>query len=153
MRLFASNIKGLREKRIGAPSCGWTGEGGTLQRLCSLYQNLVTCRQKNSWNMWKEMYTKWVAERARLHMLERVKMSRGAEHKPGTNGNICSAVNSMPKPPATTYTQIMRTFWKQAWKPRAKGFFSRVVEFFPRQKLCQWKSTFPQGLRITSFLS
>ena len=35
MRLFASNIKELRQDRIGAPSCGWTGEGGTLQRLCS----------------------------------------------------------------------------------------------------------------------
>ena len=35
MRLFASNIKELQQERIGAPSCGWTGEGGTLQRLCS----------------------------------------------------------------------------------------------------------------------
>ena len=35
-RLFASNIKGLKQGRIGAPSCRWTGEGGgTLQRLCS----------------------------------------------------------------------------------------------------------------------
>ena len=30
MRLFASNIKELQQERIGAPSCGWTGEGGTL---------------------------------------------------------------------------------------------------------------------------
>ena len=37
MRLFASNIKKLQQERVGAPSCGWTGEGGTLQRLCSPY--------------------------------------------------------------------------------------------------------------------
>ena len=30
MRLFASNIKELQQERIGAPSWGWTGEGGTL---------------------------------------------------------------------------------------------------------------------------
>ena len=34
MRLFASNIKELQQERIRAPSYGWTGEGGTLQRLC-----------------------------------------------------------------------------------------------------------------------
>ena len=35
MRLFASNIKELQRERIGAPSCGWISEGGTLPRLCS----------------------------------------------------------------------------------------------------------------------
>ena len=35
MRIFVSNIEGLQQEHIGAPSCGWTGEGGTLQRLCS----------------------------------------------------------------------------------------------------------------------
>ena len=34
MRLFASNIKNLQQERIRAPSCGWTGEGETLQTLC-----------------------------------------------------------------------------------------------------------------------
>ena len=29
MRLFALNIKALQQERIGAPSCGWTGEGET----------------------------------------------------------------------------------------------------------------------------
>ena len=33
MRLFASNIKALQQECVGAPSCGWAGEGGTLQRL------------------------------------------------------------------------------------------------------------------------
>ena len=35
MRLFTSNIKKLQQERIGAPSCEWTGEGGTLRRHCS----------------------------------------------------------------------------------------------------------------------
>ena len=33
MRLFASNIKELQHERIGAPSCGWTGEGGGLSNI------------------------------------------------------------------------------------------------------------------------
>ena len=33
-------------------------------------KNLRTGQEKNSW---KELYTKWAVERARLHMLERVK--------------------------------------------------------------------------------
>ena len=35
IRLFASNIKELQQERVRASSCGWTGEGGTLQKLCS----------------------------------------------------------------------------------------------------------------------
>ena len=38
MRLFASNIKELQQERIGAPSCGRTGEDGTLQTLLPITQ-------------------------------------------------------------------------------------------------------------------
>ena len=35
---MASDIKKLQQERIGAPSCGWTGEGGTLQTLLPITQ-------------------------------------------------------------------------------------------------------------------
>ena len=47
MRLFASNIKELQQDRIGAPSCGWTSEGGTLQRLCWLFP--ITQPHEGGW--------------------------------------------------------------------------------------------------------
>ena len=34
---FAPKINGLQHERIWAPSCGWIGESGTLQKLCSPY--------------------------------------------------------------------------------------------------------------------
>ena len=41
MRLFASNIKKLQQERIGVPSCVWTGEGLTLQRLLRITAPII----------------------------------------------------------------------------------------------------------------
>lgn len=49
------------------------------------------------------VYAKRAAERAQTHTLDKVK-------EVGTSGNVGSAVNSMPKPLATTYTLITRAF-------------------------------------------
>ena len=47
MRLFASNIKELQQEGIGAPSCGWTGEGGTAETLVP-----ITQPHEGGWGGW-----------------------------------------------------------------------------------------------------
>ena len=47
---------------------------------------------------------------------------RGPEHKPGTNGNVGSAVKQHAETSGhDRYTLIMPAFWKQTKKPMTKG--------------------------------
>ena len=41
---FCSNIKKLQQQRIGAPSCGWTGEGGTLLPITQPHEGVEESR-------------------------------------------------------------------------------------------------------------
>ena len=71
---------------------------------------------------------KWVAEHAHLHNYvgesKRSWKSWGAEHKPGTNGNISSAVKQHAETTGHNIHQnYAHTFWKQARKPGTKDFF------------------------------
>ena len=79
---------------------------------------------------------------------KRIWKSRGAEHKPGTNGNIGSACrNHWPR-----HTPKLCKHFGNRRKNQEQKAFSRVVAFVPRQKLCQRKNTIPQGSRGTGFL-
>ena len=61
--------------------------------------------------------TKWVAERAHLHILEREKevgSLGGLNTSLERMGMSAQRQNNTPKPLALTYTLIMWAFWKQA---------------------------------------
>ena len=74
---------------------------------------------------------------------------RGAKHKPGTNDNwweywLRGKTACRPKPLPTTFTQIMRTLWKQAWKPRTKGFFQESFHSFLDKNSVDERAPFPR---------
>ena len=77
---------------------------------------------------------------------------RGPEHKPGTNGNVGSAVKQHAETSGhkihPNYASILET----DVKTNEKKALPRVITFIPGQELCQRTRTPPKGLRFTGFL-
>ena len=98
---------------------------------------------------------KWACSATHLHMLERVK-------EVGSLGGLSTSLelwweyrlrsktacwNHWPR-----HTPKLCEHSENRHENQEQKAFSRVIAFIPRQKLCQWKSTLPQGLHITGFL-
>lgn len=108
-------------------------------------KNLRTSPQKNSW---KKLYTKWVSEYAHLLIWKRVKEvgSLGPEHKPGSNGNIGSAVKQYAETTGhdihPNYANILETGVKT--KTKTKRLFLEPWHSFLNKNSVNERAPFPR---------